>query len=124
MAYVAWKDPGFINPAKHQNEQTPLSYEGTDERERLFYARSHIYQPRYCESCRITRPALSSHCNFCNACVVKFDHHCTVLNQCIGVRNHKAFVIYLVCTEIMFLYLMLLTIWLFVTQDMLPARIH
>lgn len=26
MAYVAWKDPGFINPAKHQNEQTPTSY--------------------------------------------------------------------------------------------------
>lgn len=54
--------------------------------------------------------------------MVKFDHHCTVINQCIGARNKKAFVIYLACTELMFVYLMLLTIWLIFTQDMLPAR--
>lgn len=62
---------------------------------------------------------MSSHCNFCNACVLQFDHHCTILNQCIGVRNHKAFVIYLLLNWLMFVYLMLLTIWIIVAKDML-----
>lgn len=64
------------------------------------------------------RPPLASHCNFCNACVLKFDHHCTVVNACIGVRNHRAFVFYLFIAFTKFVYLTVFTLWEIVWQDM------
>lgn len=83
---------------------------GIDDAE-THYQEAHIYQPRFCETCKITRPPLASHCKICNACVINFDHHCTVINQCIGIRNHRAFVLTLVLAWLSFLWMTAFTIW-------------
>jgi predicted amidophosphoribosyltransferase len=83
------------------------------------YLDSRIYQFRFCTTCKFVRPPLASHCNYCNACVYKFDHHCQVINACVGVRNHKAFVVYLYVTFLSFAYLTCFTLYEIIWQDML-----
>lgn len=55
---------------------------------------------RYCRTCKIMRPPLSSHCSSCNHCVKTFDHHCVFMGNCIGHRNQKWFVLFLIFTAI------------------------
>ena len=66
---------------------------------------------------------MSSHCQFCNACVLRFDHHCTELNKCIGVRNHRAFVITLFVTFVNFILLELVSVWYLVVVNMINRDI-
>eukprot|EP00349_Pseudokeronopsis_sp_Brazil_P000331 CAMPEP_0202960502 /NCGR_PEP_ID=MMETSP1396-20130829/4642_1 /ASSEMBLY_ACC=CAM_ASM_000872 /TAXON_ID= /ORGANISM="Pseudokeronopsis sp., Strain Brazil" /LENGTH=264 /DNA_ID=CAMNT_0049679753 /DNA_START=432 /DNA_END=1226 /DNA_ORIENTATION=- len=67
----------------------------------------HFYQPRYCTTCLIIRPPLSSHCGACNQCVKMWDHHCNLINNCLGANNYKYFVhicyfgLYMAIVEIM-----------------------
>lgn len=86
MTYVGLSDPGFIDPATYDSSKAQEVKKHIDDSdlERMFQNGTTLYEPRDCNTCKITRPPLSSHCNYCNACVLKFDHHCTVLNQCIG----------------------------------------
>lgn len=123
MCYVATKDPGFINTATHDSEKvrrlTRVEKEVNDA-ETPFY-KSHIYEPRFCQTCKITRPPLASHCNFCDACVINFDHHCTVINQCIGARNRRPFLIYLIFSFLTFIYLTAFTLYEFIWQDMIQG---
>jgi palmitoyltransferase len=36
----------------------------------------------------------------CNKCVEKFDHHCVYINNCLGHRNHKYFILFLICISL------------------------
>jgi hypothetical protein len=109
ILYVSCRDPGFINPAKYDSTNVK-AYEANEMDLNTPFINSQIYKARYCSTCKITRPPLSSHCKFCNACVINFDHHCTVINQCIGARNHRAFVLCLLFALLQFLYLICLTL--------------
>ncbi|CAK82241.1 unnamed protein product (macronuclear) [Paramecium tetraurelia] len=55
----------------------------------------NIYTSRYCTTCKIMRPSKASHCKHCNHCVDGFDHHCFWVGTCIGIRNWRAFLIFL-----------------------------
>lgn len=55
-----------------------------------------IYQERYCTTCKIMRPPLSSHCSLCDHCVKNFDHHCFFIGNCVGARNIKNFFCFLI----------------------------
>ena len=51
-----------------------------------------------CKKCFAVRPPRTHHCSTCNKCVQGMDHHCPWINQCVGVKNHKAFLLFLAYT--------------------------
>ncbi|EAR96867.1 DHHC zinc finger protein (macronuclear) [Tetrahymena thermophila SB210] len=81
--------------------------------------RGNLFQQRYCNTCKIMRPPLSSHCGHCNNCVKNFDHHCYFMGNCIGERNQKYFVLFLLSTLIWSIYVEVFTIieTIFAFQD-------
>ncbi|OAQ64983.1 palmitoyltransferase PFA3 [Pochonia chlamydosporia 170] len=59
---------------------------------------------RFCKKCQARKPDRAHHCSTCRRCVLKMDHHCPWLATCLGLRNYKAFLLFLVYTTILCLY--------------------
>ncbi|KAF2838286.1 zf-DHHC-domain-containing protein [Patellaria atrata CBS 101060] len=55
---------------------------------------------RYCKKCQCNKPDRAHHCSTCGKCVLKMDHHCPWLATCVGLRNHKAFLLFLIYTSL------------------------
>ncbi|KAI6354424.1 hypothetical protein MCOR25_008615 [Pyricularia grisea] len=55
---------------------------------------------RFCKKCQARKPDRSHHCSTCRRCVLKMDHHCPWLATCVGLRNHKAFILFLIYTTL------------------------
>lgn len=115
---TAWSDPGIlpcnVNPQEELRELGATDY-GTEKAvSRLLF---HDMNPdflfgkemiingrgvflKYCSSCQIFRPPRTSHCSYCNNCVLEFDHHCPWLSNCIGKRNYPNFLAFLTLVSI------------------------
>lgn len=55
---------------------------------------------RYCKKCAAPKPDRAHHCSTCGTCVLKMDHHCPWLATCVGLRNYKAFLLFLIYTTL------------------------
>ncbi|KAK9435551.1 palmitoyltransferase PFA3 [Metarhizium brunneum] len=59
---------------------------------------------RFCKKCQARKPDRAHHCSTCRRCVLKMDHHCPWLATCLGLRNYKAFLLFLIYTTILCVY--------------------
>ncbi|RHZ89336.1 hypothetical protein Glove_16g188 [Diversispora epigaea] len=81
-------DPGFVPKLHSREEQKQLVID---------LANKGMLDTRHlCITCLIKKPLRSKHCKICDRCVARFDHHCPWIFNCIGVRNHRAFMVFLV----------------------------
>mmetsp|Transcript_4711 Transcript_4711/g.8042 ORF Transcript_4711/g.8042 Transcript_4711/m.8042 type:complete len:247 (+) Transcript_4711:2029-2769(+) len=60
-----------------------------------------------CPECKVIRSARSRHCAICNQCVERFDHHCPWINNCVGIKNHNAFLLFLMSIWVKIFYHMI-----------------
>ncbi|MCO5575464.1 hypothetical protein L7F22_029265 [Adiantum nelumboides] len=59
-------------------------------------------EKRWCNKCDCEKPDRAHHCSTCGVCVLRMDHHCPWLaSRCIGLRNHKAFFLFLCYTALL-----------------------
>ncbi|KDN46962.1 zf-DHHC-domain-containing protein [Tilletiaria anomala UBC 951] len=60
---------------------------------------------RWCAKCNGPKPDRAHHCSTCGICVLRMDHHCPWLaSSCVGLRNHKAFFLFLFYTSLLCVY--------------------
>jgi len=103
LARVKATNPGYV-PRPHKLtraevrafEDGNLEYTPPLEQD-LLYSEEFVVcdmdgNPKFCNTCKILRPARSSHCHKLGRCVIKFDHFCPSLFSAIGVGNHKYFI--------------------------------
>ena len=53
------------------------------------------YNIRLCTVCITNKKLATSHCKYCNKCIIGLDQHYYYLNMCIGKGNRRVFCIYL-----------------------------
>lgn len=92
-------DPGYIVAIRKETDFiNQVELETPPFNGRIFLGESHQYKVpilglnqdvKFCETCNIYKPPLTSHCSRCKKCVKEMDHHCPWLNNCIGKNNYK-----------------------------------
>ena len=106
LARVKATNPGYVpRPHKLTHAEVRAIEDGNLEytpplEQHLLYGEQFVFcdidgSPKFCDICKILRPARSSHCHKLGRCVIKFDHFCPTLFSAIGVGNHKYFIQFL-----------------------------
>ncbi|EPE04248.1 palmitoyltransferase pfa3 [Ophiostoma piceae UAMH 11346] len=93
----------FSSPGSTTNDQgystIPANLSGSGSGASSLTVKSNG-EMRFCKKCQARKPDRAHHCSSCRRCVLKMDHHCPWLANCIGLRNGKAFLLFLVYATI------------------------
>jgi palmitoyltransferase ZDHHC13/17 len=86
---VHLKDPGYLqkNTIAYQDALRRITFKYQNNQDSDWKTNLN----RLCHTCRTIKPLRSSHCRFCNRCVLAFDHHCPYIQNCVGYRNRPYF---------------------------------
>ena len=60
---------------------------------------------RFCRRCDRFKPDRTHHCSNCGHCVLKMDHHCPWIANCVGFNNYKYFLLFLIYTVALTVYI-------------------
>jgi hypothetical protein len=93
---AVFTDPGSPLNLNNGYSHLPMQEEGGEQQYTSFTVKASTGDLRYCKKCQSRKPDRAHHCSTCKRCVLKMDHHCPWLATCVGLRNYKAFVLFLV----------------------------
>ena len=82
---------------------------GIIPRGRVDTGAAHSAGWRVCSTCHVFKPPRSHHCSECDNCVAIFDHHCPWLGNCVAARNYRNFVVFVVVTWLLDLFVLIST---------------
>ena len=100
MLSVALTDPGIVPPSISSRATTSPALMTS-------IVNGTKVDQKWCHSCNIHTPPRGKHCTVCGCCVDKHDHHCKFLSNCIGVRNYRTFVLFLISSCVVTLFVVL-----------------
>lgn len=109
--WTGCKNPGVIPRPVYQPNAPSTSLADLNNQEQGSKGLLSLHTERWCPTCKLMKPPMSSHCSTCDHCVRGFDHHCGWMGGCIGEGNHRQFVWTLMFVCLGCMYNITLKVW-------------